>query len=193
MTNKSLFHFKMTTRPSRPSKVRFGGSYDDRIPLEEDFETVSARTGSLSGPNNFPMNTDRSSVSSSWTYGDSWAPEDSDDFSLDPDQGWYDEAVEADIADVMEELVIPQRRRNRSQASVCTISNMHIISPQLTSRHDHMYSGRLTRATNISARCYDMKGEATSLATHAALIVFQEELRSLLKLNIDAAAVFCRT
>lgn len=114
-----------TSRPSRPSKVRFGGSYHDRIPLEEDFETVSVRTASLSGPNSFPMTTDRSSVSSSWTFGDSWAPEDSQEFSLDPDQGWYDEAVDADIGDVMEGLEIPPRRRNRSQASVCTRSGWY--------------------------------------------------------------------
>ena len=115
----------MTSRPSRPSKVRFGGSYHDRIPLEleEDYETVSARTGSLSGPNNLPMTTDRVSVSSSWTFGDSWGPEDSQDYSLDPDQTRYDEAVEADVADVMEKLVKPKHRKNRSQASVCSISS----------------------------------------------------------------------
>lgn len=113
----------MSSRPSRPSNVRFGGFYRDRIPLEEDFETITARTASLSGPNNLPMTTDRSSVSTSWTIGDSWAPEDSYEFSLDPDHEWYDEAVEADLCDVMEGLTIPTRRKKRSQVSVCSYSS----------------------------------------------------------------------
>ena len=116
----------MTARPSRPSKVRFGGSYHDRILMEDDYETVSARTGSLSGPNNFPMTTERLSLSSLWTFGDSWAPEDSQEFSLDPDQAQYDETIEADVADVMEKLMKPPRQENRSQASVCLILSQYI-------------------------------------------------------------------
>lgn len=89
---------------------------------------VSARTASLSGPNSLPMTTDRSSASSSWTFGDSWAPEESYEFSLDPDDAWYDEALDADIGAVMEELAIPPRRRKRSEASVCIIHGNAIFN-----------------------------------------------------------------
>lgn len=110
----------MARRSSRPSAAQFGGSYHDRIPLEDDYETITFRNTSLSGPNSLPTAAYRSSVSTAWTIGDNWAPEDSCDFSLDPDNGWYDEVVEADICDVMEELVVPKKsRKKRSHISVC--------------------------------------------------------------------------
>ena len=114
----------MSRRASRPSAVRFGGPYHDRIPLEEDFETVTARTVSLSGPNGLPTTAHRSSVSSSWTVGDAWAPEDDDEFSLDPDHGWYDEAVEADVGELLDEVVSPLRRHRKKCTQTSVRSNL---------------------------------------------------------------------
>ncbi len=94
-----------------------GRVYRDRIPLEEDFEVMRFRTASRSGPNNITIETGRTSLSSPWTIGSSWAPEDSLEFSLDPDDGWYNEALEADIVDTKIRTWLSTRRR-KGQASV---------------------------------------------------------------------------
>lgn len=95
-----------------------GGSYHDRIPLEDDFEVLKARTVT-SGPNNIPIEAVQLIPSSTWTFGSSWAPDDDLEYSLDPDDGWYDEVLEADVGDVMEEAMAPRKKKKRSEASVC--------------------------------------------------------------------------
>lgn len=100
-------------------RSQFGGTLHDRIPLDDDFDIIKARTEAISGPTYLPVQAGRSEWSSSWTIGDSWAPEESFEFSLDPDKAQYDAVVEADVADVMEELIAPKKKKaKRSQASV---------------------------------------------------------------------------
>ncbi len=108
----------MSKRPSKRARSQYGGSYRDRIPLEDDYDIVKARTEAISGPTYLPVQVGRSVWSSSWTIGASWAPEESLEFSLDPDRDQYDAVVDADLADVMEELVAPKKKKKRSQASV---------------------------------------------------------------------------
>lgn len=109
----------MSQRLAKRVKSQFGGSYRDRIPLDDDFDIVKARTEAISGPTYLPAQAGRSVWSSSWTIGASWAPEESFEFSLDPDHAQYDAVVDADLADVMDELVAPKKKGKRSQASVC--------------------------------------------------------------------------
>lgn len=108
----------MSQKPSKRTRAQFGGTYRDRIPLEEDFEVVKARTASLSGPNSLPMQTEYSSIGASWSIGTEWAIDDSHEYSLDPHNGWYDEALEVDIGDLIEELAGTKAKKTRSQASV---------------------------------------------------------------------------
>lgn len=108
----------MAERPSKRSRFRYGGSYHDRIPIEEDFEIVHARTASLTS-RNAAVDTERDALRSSWTVGSSWAPEESFEYSLDPNDGWYDEALYANVEDVMENILIPKAKKKRSHASVC--------------------------------------------------------------------------
>ena len=116
--NTTILSVFMTKRPSKKKKPRSGGIYRDQIPLAEDFEVIQVRTASLTGPNNTATNSNEFSVNLPWTYGSSWAPEESHEFSLDPDNGWFDEALEAEVADVMENILLPPKKRVRSQASV---------------------------------------------------------------------------
>ncbi len=97
----------------------FGGSYHDRIPLENDFEVIKARTAS-SGPNRMPIETATTILPSTWTFGSSWAPEDDPEYALDPDGEWYDEVLEADVGDVLEEAEVeePKKKKKRSEVSV---------------------------------------------------------------------------
>lgn len=101
-----------------PKRARndYGGSYRDRLPLEEDFETVNVRTGSCAGPNKHPKDSGRSYVRSAWTVGTSWAPEESYEYALDADDGWFDEVLEGDVMD--EIIVVPKQKKQRSLASV---------------------------------------------------------------------------
>lgn len=109
----------MSERASKRRRAHFGGTYHDRIPIEDDYETVQAQTASRTAFNHTAaVDLGNFSVPSPWTVGSSWAPEERDDFCLDPNNEWYDEAVEADIGDVMEEIVTPKAKKKRSQASV---------------------------------------------------------------------------
>lgn len=109
----------MSERTSKRNTVHFGSAYRDRIPLEEDFEAVQARTASRTAFNHTAADSGSFNVRSPWTIGSIWAPEESSDFSLDPDDNRYDEALEADVAAIMEGIAVPKSRKKRSQASVC--------------------------------------------------------------------------
>ena len=116
----------MFQRTSKRNTVHFGGAYWDRIPLEEDFESIQAHTASRVPFNQAAANQRIFSVPSPWTIGSSWAPEESTEFSLDPTDEWYDEALEADVADVMDILqdsLKKKKKRKRSQASVSWPAN----------------------------------------------------------------------
>ena len=113
---------KRKTGTGRIYRTQTGHVYHDRIPIENDFEVVQARTASCSGPNNLLVETERFSFAPSWNIGASWAPEDNLEFSLDPDDGWYDEVLEAEVADTMKETIVPgKKKKKRSQISVCAM------------------------------------------------------------------------
>ena len=104
---------------SKCAKRNDGRVYHERIPLEEDYEIVSIRSGSCAGPNGHPKDSASTYILSAWTIGTSWAPEDDYKYSLDADDGWFDEAVEADVGDIMEGIAAaPKKKRQQKEASV---------------------------------------------------------------------------
>ena len=106
-----------------------GRVYRDWIHLEEDFEVLRVRTASRSGPNNIAVETGRTSIPLPWTVGSSWAPEDNLEFSLDPDDEWYNEALEADIVNTEDkDVVIHEKKKKWSQASVCCVLGLTYFS-----------------------------------------------------------------
>lgn len=120
MSARPLKRLKLAAAPHHNVVKSAGGSYHDRIPLDDDFEVLKARTVS-SGPNNIPIETTKSIRSSTWTFGSSWAPDDDLEYSLDPDDGWYDEVLEADVGDVLGDVIVPKKKKKRSEASVCIL------------------------------------------------------------------------
>lgn len=118
--------------PSQRRKSQFGGSYHDRIPLEDDYEVVQARTASLTSRNG-PINSQVSSLPLPWTIGSSWAPEESFEFSLDPSDEWFDETLDANVEDVMDHIIIPKAKNKRSEASVSS----GVIYPNVKSAHKY--------------------------------------------------------
>lgn len=116
-----LFTIPMSKRAYKRTQANTGAVYHDRIPMEDDYETVQAHTASRTAFNHTAaLDLGDYSVPSPWTVGTSWAPEERDDFCLDPNEEWYDETVEAEIGDVMEKMEAPKAKlKKRSQASVC--------------------------------------------------------------------------
>lgn len=116
----------MARRPTK--RIRVGSNvHMDRIPLEDDFEVVQARTSSLRGPGHLPTDSARWPMKghTSWTVGDTWAPEDDLELALDPHDGWFDEEMEADIGEVMDMPTVDvnrKQRRKKSHISVTTLS-----------------------------------------------------------------------
>lgn len=108
-----------------PKRPRLGPStYHDRIPLENDFEVLHARTSALTGPGRFPTDTARSPLKgrTTWTIGDTWAPEDDPEFSLDPDGECFDEEMDADIGDIINAVDSQAGTATRPQRSKASVS-----------------------------------------------------------------------
>ena len=103
--------------PKRKCGPVGGSHYDDRVPLEDDFEAVSASTITLTS-RNAAISSEISFLPSPWTVGSSWGPEDNFEYSLDPDAGWYDEAVEANIEDIIEQVANPKPKKRKTHVSV---------------------------------------------------------------------------
>lgn len=110
----------MPEPPNKRQRLQTGCVYRDRIPLESDFEIVQARTASRLGPNKLLVETNKTSFPSSWLVGSSWGPEDNLEYSLDPDNEWYDEVLEADVVEALNlgDAVLPGNKKKRSHISV---------------------------------------------------------------------------
>ena len=98
----------------------------DRIPLEDDFEVIHARSSQLSY-RNAPIDLSRSPLKgvTTWSVGGSWAPDDDEELALDETDELYNKEVMADIFDsrpTKAHSVRPKRKRPiRSQISVCAM------------------------------------------------------------------------
>lgn len=97
-----------------------------RIPLEDDYEVVQARTSSLRWNTNLPVDSARDQLRgfTSWDVGSSWAPEDDPEFTLDQNSEEHDRELERELGDVLKKLsekeknAKKKKRKTRSQASV---------------------------------------------------------------------------
>lgn len=100
--------------------------YYDRIPLEDDFEVIHARSSHLTRRNE-PIDSSRSPMKgrTTWTYGNKWAPDDDADLALDDTGDRFNEEILADVFDSRPTLLDSGRparkRRVRSGVSVSSI------------------------------------------------------------------------
>lgn len=134
--------------------------YRDRIPLEDDYEVVQARTSTLSGQGRLPTDSIRSSLKgrTTWTVGTSWAPEDDPELDLDPSDDWYDEAMGADVGDILDDHLhhhTAKQRGRRSQASVRRHSPESADVSHNLHRPGRSSSGRKPPDKPISRSCCD--------------------------------------
>lgn len=125
----------------RPSKRLRTATYHDRVDLTDDFEVVHARETVLRQHTRLPVDTPRSPQKgrTTWTHGNSWVPEDSFEFALDPDGDWYDEQVEQPILETTSIPAEPpskiKKRKKKSKVSVRKFSfgYVHMLTGQQTS------------------------------------------------------------
>jgi len=87
-------------RPSKGACVR--GAYHNSIPFVNDFSLVHAREGRLLHVSNdvHTAPAERSpqhEAANAWNAASTWLPVDDPDYALDPDGGWYDEALGGDV------------------------------------------------------------------------------------------------
>ncbi|KJA13018.1 hypothetical protein HYPSUDRAFT_209892 [Hypholoma sublateritium FD-334 SS-4] len=83
-----------------PKKRAKTSHYHDRIPLEDDFEVIHARTTHLTSRKE-PIESSRSPLKgqTTWTLGNVWAPEDDEELALDETDERYNEEIMVDIFD----------------------------------------------------------------------------------------------
>lgn len=96
-------------------------TYHDRVNLDHDFEVISARetTTTVRG---IPLETPRSPQKgrTTWTIGNSWTPQDSADYGLDPSSEWFDAEVEGSVTDIRPPPgpIKDKKKRKKSRVSV---------------------------------------------------------------------------
>lgn len=110
-------------RPAKRTRHTLNVQHD-RIPIEDDFEVLHSRTSSLHGPRHLPFDSARSPLRgrTTWTIGQTWAPEDDPEFSLDSDDELYEMEMEADVGEVMDIPPVDEKdgaKVKKSQVSVC--------------------------------------------------------------------------
>ena len=102
-------------------------TYHDRIELADDFEVVHAHESYVHQRGRLAVETPRSPQKgwTTWTVGDSWAPEDSFEFALDPHGDWYDEQLDAPVTETIEtslQSVQSKPKKKKKQRSKVAVS-----------------------------------------------------------------------
>lgn len=112
---------------NRPSKrVHVGEAHHDSIPFGDDFSVVHAQEGQLFCiGNNFltapAEHVPHHEADSAFNSASAWLPIDDPKYALDPDSGWYDEAVVGgmmDQNDIGDQENAPSVAKKRSVSGV---------------------------------------------------------------------------
>lgn len=100
-----------------------------RVPLDDDFEVVQARTSSLRGPGGTTAEGARSPLKgrTTWTVGSSWAPEDDPEFSLDSDSERHDDELKKDLGAVLDKAQASKGKQKKKKRSEVSVSSMNYI------------------------------------------------------------------
>lgn len=96
-----------------------------RLPLDNDYEVVQARTSSLRGTTGKAVDSPHDELrgKTTWSVGESWYPEDDPEFALDENSEWYEEELERDVGEVLDRIDMQEKaKKDRSEASVSTFS-----------------------------------------------------------------------
>ncbi|KAJ3492844.1 hypothetical protein NLJ89_g11151 [Agrocybe chaxingu] len=120
----------LMAKPPKRARTDAGGSYQDLVPLPQDFFQIHAREGKLLNVGN-ELRTARPDRHAQdgmdfWSLVTNWAPFDDPEFALFPDSTEYDRAIEAEV---MEELE-PEVRPCKKQKS-CVSRRPHVVWKEL--------------------------------------------------------------
>lgn len=181
----------MSERADKSSTRHATNIQHHRIELDDDFEVVQARTSSVTGRGQL-VDSPRSPLKgrTTWTIGDSWAPEDDDSFDLDPNSDLYDEEVEVGLQRALppEELQEePPSKKRRTQASVSYDLSLSLLLSLhwLQNRLVPMFFGRRDTEMPISMNSCVQMGEGILCATLSAQTASLDAHPPLLRPNID--------
>ena len=91
-------------RPAKRQRVGVGGAHHDPVPFADDFSTVHAREARVVrvGRESLSVPTERliqCEADETWHSASSWLPIDDPQYALDPDGEWYDEVLEGEVMD----------------------------------------------------------------------------------------------
>lgn len=127
----------MTDRAQKNSTRHATNINHQRIPLDDDYEVVQARTSSLRWGPGLPVDSPRDELRgfTTWEVGTSWAPEDDPEFNLDKDSEQHDRELETELGTVLDRLdkwsQKESAKKKRSEASVSNRStdcSVHILT-----------------------------------------------------------------
>ena len=107
----------MDARPRKRARASQPASYQDAIPLGDEFGIVYTQEHSNTlRPR--PVERAVQPASDSWATLTSWSPPDDPTFALDPDCAWYDVALETHIMEDVGGQASPKKKKPRSMVSV---------------------------------------------------------------------------
>ncbi len=121
------------SEPGRSKRAKTS-HYFDRIPLEDDFEVIHARSSHLTSRKE-PVKSSRSPLKgrTTWTFGKSWAPDDDDELALDETDDRYHQELMANIFDTRPTPLVTARpkRKRRVKRSRVSVRSILYVSSQL--------------------------------------------------------------
>ena len=107
----------MNERPRKRARPSQPASYQDAISLDDEFGIIYTQEyGNTALPQ--PMQLAAEPATDSWETLTSWLPPDDPTFALDPDSGWYDEALDSHIMEDVGGEASPKKKKPRSLVSV---------------------------------------------------------------------------
>lgn len=119
MSNSRRANKAAEARAAKRQRASFGGSYHDRAVDEEDYEVVYSWESHLNSRRKH-VETPRSPQKgrTAWVEGETWMPEDSPEFGLDPAGDWCDEEFGKDVMEPPRPVEKPVEKKKRSRVSV---------------------------------------------------------------------------
>lgn len=107
--------------------------YRDRLDLPDDFEVLHSRIASTTDRGRHANDSDRFPLrGTKWTIGTEWAPKDDPELDLDTDDDGYEDAMDADLAQVVKDSEAAkikmaeeakEAKKKRSETSVSSSSS----------------------------------------------------------------------
>ncbi|PPQ82319.1 LOW QUALITY PROTEIN: hypothetical protein CVT25_008447 [Psilocybe cyanescens] len=123
--------------------LRKAGTYHNPVPVFNDFNIICHSEGSIRNIGGSAQPTcihlSPEHVAGAWEQVAFWSPPDDKNFALEPDEGWYNETLEAEVMEDLQPLPTAKPKKKKSVVAVSGV---------------HMWYGRQHIAKNTSTKSY---------------------------------------